>query len=325
MNRLLCAKYGVRPLDTERAQVSSRSVAGEFSSGSRPDMKTGTRPLEGLKAVLSIAANQWWTFGTVPIDVSRAKIHAKAQRPVLVRVPVEDQRKNDVGHIGLSRERESMYSTRDGASNWKCVWQSSLSVRGQAQATISWSLDLQRDSSNSRTIRKECSWRQRSSAMGQQQASKLWTEDLRWEIQGVVYNHDTRRWWVDHNSEPQDPERISRQIASCQVFVSHPRSSWHNAHCEWTMSADVERQTTTLSESDESWETAVVTSLQLRSDEPRSNKVPSIILGRWPRNTSVLKCGCGAGLQSHVESIHAQTVNRTPSHVTFSRVCPHSW
>ena len=47
-------------------------------------------------------------------DVSRAYFHAKAQRPVLIRLPVEDRMGADAGKIGLMKK--SMYGTKDAAS-----------------------------------------------------------------------------------------------------------------------------------------------------------------------------------------------------------------
>ena len=52
---------------------------------------TRTSPLEALKAEISIAANYKETFSIMHIDVSRAYFHSKAQRLVLVRLPVEDR------------------------------------------------------------------------------------------------------------------------------------------------------------------------------------------------------------------------------------------
>ena len=47
------------------------------------------------------------------IDVSRAYFHAKAQRPVLIRLPVEDRMGTDAEKVGLMKK--SMYGTRDAA------------------------------------------------------------------------------------------------------------------------------------------------------------------------------------------------------------------
>ena len=85
-------KYGVTPIDTkwvdtdkafeeEPMQIRSRICAREYA---------GTPPLEALKAIISIAANHKETFSIMHIDVSRAYFHAKAHRPVLIRLPVED-------------------------------------------------------------------------------------------------------------------------------------------------------------------------------------------------------------------------------------------
>ena len=54
----------------------------------------GDFPLEALKAFVSIAANHKQTYFIMHIDVSRAYFHAKAQRPVLVRLQVEDERES---------------------------------------------------------------------------------------------------------------------------------------------------------------------------------------------------------------------------------------
>ena len=55
------------------------------------------------------------------IDVSRAYFHAKAQRPVLIRLPVEDRLGTDARKVGSMKK--SMYGTRDAASNWERDWQ----------------------------------------------------------------------------------------------------------------------------------------------------------------------------------------------------------
>ena len=73
--------------------------------------------MEGLKATKSIAANHKEMFSIMHIDVSRAYFHAKAQRPVLIRLPVEDRTGIDAGKVGLMKK--SMYGTRDAVSNWE--------------------------------------------------------------------------------------------------------------------------------------------------------------------------------------------------------------
>ena len=59
----------------------------------------GLPPLEVLKTFISIAANHKETFSIMHIDVSHAHFHAKAQRPVLIRLPAEDRMGTDAGKI----------------------------------------------------------------------------------------------------------------------------------------------------------------------------------------------------------------------------------
>ena len=120
------AKYQLTPIDTqwidtdkasqgEPMQMRSRIIAREFKNEDRPDVCAGTPPLEALKCIISIAASHKKTFSVMHIDESRAYFHAKAQRPVLVRLPVEDRVGADAGKIGLLKKR--MCGTRDTASN----------------------------------------------------------------------------------------------------------------------------------------------------------------------------------------------------------------
>ena len=125
-------KYGITPVDTkwvdtdkafemEPVQIRSRMCAIEFKSDDRPDLYAGTPPLEALKATISIEAIHKETFSIMQIDVSRAYFHAKGQRPVLIRLPVEDRMGTNAGIVGLMKK--SMYRTRDAASKWERDWQ----------------------------------------------------------------------------------------------------------------------------------------------------------------------------------------------------------
>ena len=114
------AKYGITPVDTKwidtdnafegkPMQIRSKMCAREFKSDGRPDLYAGTPPLEALKAIISIAANNRETFSIMHIDVSRAYFDAKAQRPVLI--PVEN------GHrCGESGTGEEEYVRDEGCS-----------------------------------------------------------------------------------------------------------------------------------------------------------------------------------------------------------------
>ena len=96
--------------------MESRMCARELKSDDRPDVYAGIPSLEAVKARISIAANHKETFSNMHIDVSRAYYHAKAQRPVLMRLPVEDRMGTDAGKVGLMKK--SMYGTTGAASNW---------------------------------------------------------------------------------------------------------------------------------------------------------------------------------------------------------------
>ena len=129
------AKYKVTPVDTkcvdtdkafegEPVQIRSRIVARDFKRGDRPDLYAGTLPLEALKAMISIAASHSPEFSLMHVDVSRAYFHAKAQRPVLVKMPAEVCSGKDRRKIGLVKK--NMYGTRDAASSWERDWQGRL-------------------------------------------------------------------------------------------------------------------------------------------------------------------------------------------------------
>ena len=105
-------------------QIRSRLVAREFKSGDRPDLYAGTLPLEPLTALVSIAASHGSEFSLMDVDVSRAYLHAKAQRFVLVKLPAEDYSGKDKGEIGLLKK--CMYGTTDAAFGWEKDWQGHL-------------------------------------------------------------------------------------------------------------------------------------------------------------------------------------------------------
>ena len=100
-------------------QIRSR-IAREFKSDDRPDLYAGIPQLEAFKSIISIAANHNGTFSIMHIDVSLAYFHAKAQRLVLVLLPVEDRMGADAGKIGLLKK--NMYGTRSAANNWESDW-----------------------------------------------------------------------------------------------------------------------------------------------------------------------------------------------------------
>ena len=64
-------------------------------------------------------------------DVSRAYFYAKAERPVYVKLPIEDTEPGDEGKCG--RLRMSMYGTRDAALNWSKEYGDTLREAGFVQ------------------------------------------------------------------------------------------------------------------------------------------------------------------------------------------------
>ena len=70
-------------------QVRSRIVARGFKGGDWPDLPAVTPPLEALRHS-QLQQTMGKTFGIMHIGVSRAYVHAMAQRPMLVRSPADD-------------------------------------------------------------------------------------------------------------------------------------------------------------------------------------------------------------------------------------------
>ena len=116
-------KYGITPVETkwvdtdkafegEPMQVRSRMCARDFKSDDRPDVHAGTPPSEALKAIIPIAANHKETFSIMHIYVSGPYFHAKAQRPVLIRLPVEDRMGTDAGEKWLDEEEHVRHEGR---------------------------------------------------------------------------------------------------------------------------------------------------------------------------------------------------------------------
>ena len=72
------------------------------------------------------------------VDVSPAYFHAKAQRPVLLKLTAEDCSGKDKGEFGLLKK--SMYGARDAAGNWERDWQGDLENWGHELGRSSRSL-----------------------------------------------------------------------------------------------------------------------------------------------------------------------------------------
>ena len=216
------AKYGITPVDTkwidtdkafegEPMQIRSRMCVREFKSDDRPDLYAGTPPLEALKAIRSSAANNKDTFSIMHIDVSRAYFHAKAQRPVLIRLPVEDRMGADAGKVGLMKK--SMYGTRDAASNWERDWQGHVQMWGFQLGLSSKNLFHHREDRVSglthgddfvitgpteklmeveRKMTSVYPIKAKVISYGSSKSIKTLNRRLHWGEKGIVYQHDPR-------------------------------------------------------------------------------------------------------------------------------------
>ena len=215
-------RYGITTIDTkwidtdkafegEPMQIRSRMCAREFKSDDRPDLYAGTPPLEALKAIMSIAANHKGTFSIMHIDVSRAYFHAKAQRPVLIRLPAEDRMGADRGKVGLMKK--SMYGSRDAASNWERDWQENIKKWGFQLGLSSKNLFHHKEHQVSglthgdyfvltgptkrlmefnKEMKKVYPTKEKIISFGSQESIKTLNRRLRWGKEGVVYQHDPR-------------------------------------------------------------------------------------------------------------------------------------
>ena len=192
-------------------QIRSRICAREFKSDDRPDLYAGTPPLEALKAIISIAANHRGTFSIMHIDVSRAYFHAKAQRPVLIRLPAEDRMGTDEGKVGLMKK--SMYGTRDAASNWERDWQENVERWGFQLGLSSKNLFHHKEHQVSglthgddfvltgptkrlmefkKEMTKVYPTKAKIISFGSSQSIKTLNRRLHWGREGIVYQHDPR-------------------------------------------------------------------------------------------------------------------------------------
>ena len=106
-------------IQTKHSRRSPCTVTREFKRDDQPDAHAGTPPSEALKVLISIAANHKPTFSIKHVDVSLANFHAKVQRLVLIRLPVEDRMGADSRNIGLLKK--SMKGTRNAPSNFWSV------------------------------------------------------------------------------------------------------------------------------------------------------------------------------------------------------------
>ena len=160
------------------------------------------------------------------IHLPRAYFHAKAQRLVLVRLPVKDRVGADAGKMGLLKK--SMYVTRDTASIGECDWQEHVKSWGFRLVAQLEELVPSRKASSCRhdTRRRLCAhgtdrttgriqdgrWKEGVYPIkatiishGSPESMKAMNRRLHWGERGTVYQHDPRH--VDVPVKKVGPER----------------------------------------------------------------------------------------------------------------------
>ncbi len=165
------AKTGKKPIklrwvDTnksnseDRPDYRSRLVAKEYKTGWRPDLYSGTPPLEAVRILLAMTAvaqydiDAWGPVGEVSdtdegyhareysnvailySDISRAYFNAAAQEDKYIELPEEDRTPQD-GPNACGKLKVSMYGTRDAAANWEACYSEWLTKMGFIKAMSS--------------------------------------------------------------------------------------------------------------------------------------------------------------------------------------------
>lgn len=117
--------------DNEHPDYRARLVGRELKLDNRLDLFAATPPLESLRVICSICANNQRRpdpFRILSIDVKRAYFYAKAQRPMFIEIPVEDYEHGDEHRVG--KLNLSLYGTRDAAQNWSQEYTNFLKSNG---------------------------------------------------------------------------------------------------------------------------------------------------------------------------------------------------
>ena len=141
--------------------------------------------------------------------MSRAYFHAKTQRFVLVRLPVEDRTGADAWKIRLLKK--SVYGTRDAVRNWECDWQEHVKCWGYQLGLSSKNLfcqernqvlgmthgdDLVLTGLTERLTELEnkvtgvCPIKAKLISYGSTEGIKAWNRSLHWRKRGTVNQHD---------------------------------------------------------------------------------------------------------------------------------------
>ena len=117
--------------DNDNVNYRARLVGRELKMDNRLDLFAATPPLETLRMICSICANNQGgqrPYRVLSIDVKRAYFYAKASRPVYIEIPIEDYVEGDEDKVG--KLCLSLYGTRDAAQNWAREYSNTLKALG---------------------------------------------------------------------------------------------------------------------------------------------------------------------------------------------------
>ena len=117
--------------DDVKPNLRARLVGRELKLDNRLDLFAATPPLEALRLICAICANNQFRdnpFRILSVDVRRAYFYAKVSRSVYIEIPAEDWQPGDEGKV--ARLNLSLYGTRDAAQNWAAEYTSYLQSLG---------------------------------------------------------------------------------------------------------------------------------------------------------------------------------------------------
>ena len=117
--------------DQKSPNYRARLVGRELKMDSRLDLFAATPPLEVLRLICSVCANNQGgrrPYRIMTVDVKRAYFYARARRPMYIEIPIEDFEAGDEHRVG--RLKWSLYGTRDTAHNWAREYTDFLEVTG---------------------------------------------------------------------------------------------------------------------------------------------------------------------------------------------------
>ena len=127
--------------DKVNPEYRSRLVAKEIKTDKRNDLFAATPPLEGKKLLFSLSVtegighdkrNRKGGMKLDFIDIRRAFFHARANRPVYVKLPDEEYQPGMCGRLN-----KAMYGTRDAAQNWEIAYAEFMEEIGFTRGIVS--------------------------------------------------------------------------------------------------------------------------------------------------------------------------------------------